>query len=74
MNIKRTTSFVSGFNTNKMFIIILLFFVTVLYYWHFRRSRKTLYEFSDSLPTVGDLPVLGHTHWFIGGPESKSFV
>ncbi|CAG4952015.1 unnamed protein product [Colias eurytheme] len=31
--------------------------------------RRPLYEFSAKLPEVGSLPLLGHTHWFIGGPE-----
>lgn len=54
-----------------MLILLLILLVCVLYYLHFRRSRKLIYEFSKKLPTTGDLPFLGHTHWFIGGPESK---
>lgn len=54
-----------------MLVLVLLLLVSALYYLQFRRSRKLIYEFSETLPTVGDLPLLGHTHWFIGGPESK---
>ncbi|KAL0821796.1 hypothetical protein ABMA28_005208 [Loxostege sticticalis] len=52
-----------------MFVFVLIFMVTVLYYINFRRLRKPLYEFSERMPTIGEVPVLGHTHWFIGGPE-----
>ncbi|RVE41930.1 hypothetical protein evm_013424 [Chilo suppressalis] len=31
--------------------------------------RKHLYQISEILPGVGELPLIGHTHWFIGGPE-----
>ncbi|CAG9788742.1 unnamed protein product [Diatraea saccharalis] len=52
-----------------MLVFTLIFFCAILYYIRFRRMRKPLYEISEVLPSVGDLPVLGHTHWFIGGPE-----
>ncbi|XP_026726456.1 cytochrome P450 4c3-like [Trichoplusia ni] len=52
-----------------MLVLVLLLLVSALYYLHFRRSRKLIYEFSETLPTTGDLPLLGHTHWFIGSPE-----
>lgn len=54
-----------------MIVILFIFLLAVLYYVKFRYSRNFLYAFSKTLPTVGDLPILGHTHWFIGGPESK---
>ncbi|XP_041982348.1 cytochrome P450 4c3-like [Aricia agestis] len=52
-----------------MFIILLLVIFSCVYYMHFRHLRKPLYELSRNLPDIGCLPVLGHTHWFIGGPE-----
>ncbi|KAJ8715081.1 hypothetical protein PYW08_005062 [Mythimna loreyi] len=52
-----------------MFVTVCIFLLAVLYYVKFRYSRNFLYAFSKTLPTVGDLPMLGHTHWFIGGPE-----
>lgn len=56
-----------------MIIVILFVFFSIIYYIHFRRMRKPLYDLSDSLPDHGSLPVLGHTHWFVGGPESKFY-
>ncbi|KAL4703539.1 hypothetical protein ACJJTC_010159 [Scirpophaga incertulas] len=52
-----------------MLVLLLVFVCAILYYLRFRKMRKALYDISNILPTVGDLPVLGHTHWFIGGPE-----
>ncbi|XP_075980701.1 cytochrome P450 4C1-like [Anticarsia gemmatalis] len=52
-----------------MLVITLIFLLTILYYLNFRHSRKLLYKFAETIPSVGELPVLGHTHWFIGGPE-----
>ncbi|KAJ0174625.1 hypothetical protein K1T71_009733 [Dendrolimus kikuchii] len=52
-----------------MFVLVILFIVTLVYYLNFRRSRKPLYELSNCLPNTGCLPILGHAHWFIGGPE-----
>ncbi|KAG6443278.1 hypothetical protein O3G_MSEX002762 [Manduca sexta] len=52
-----------------MLIILSVFFGISLYYMYFRHTRKQLYAFSDSLPSAGSLPVLGHSHWFLGGPE-----
>ncbi|XP_039756608.1 cytochrome P450 4c3-like [Pararge aegeria] len=52
-----------------MFILILLFILSCAYYVYFRQNRKPLYKFSQSLPNTGYLPILGHTHWFLGGPE-----
>jgi hypothetical protein len=54
-----------------MLIIALMFVCAIIYYINFRRMRKPLYDVSEILPSVGDLPVIGHTHWFIGGPESE---
>ncbi|XP_063829591.1 cytochrome P450 4C1-like [Ostrinia nubilalis] len=52
-----------------MFVFVIIFMVAIVYYIHFRHMRKPLYELAEQMPTIGDLPVLGHTHWFIGGPE-----
>ncbi|XP_023942753.2 cytochrome P450 4C1-like [Bicyclus anynana] len=52
-----------------MFIFVLLFLLSCVYYVYFRRMRKPLYELSESLPNTGCLPIIGHTHWFLGGPE-----
>ncbi|XP_063365514.1 cytochrome P450 4g15-like [Cydia amplana] len=52
-----------------MLILLIVFVLSVSYYAYFRRTRGHLYELSRRLPSVGQLPVLGHTHWFIGGPE-----
>ncbi|XP_032519320.2 cytochrome P450 4C1-like [Danaus plexippus] len=52
-----------------MVIIPLLIVLSCIYYVYFRRMRKPLYALSESLPDTGCLPILGHTHWFIGGPE-----
>ncbi|XP_026756515.2 cytochrome P450 4g15-like isoform X2 [Galleria mellonella] len=52
-----------------MIVFILITVCVVLYYIKFRYFRKHLYELSDSLPGVGYLPILGHIHWVIGGPE-----
>ncbi|XP_072944883.1 cytochrome P450 4c3-like [Epargyreus clarus] len=52
-----------------MIVLILIIMISITYYAYFRRMRKPLYELSESLPDTGSLPVLGHTHWFIGGPE-----
>ena len=57
-----------------MFVAVLICLFCCLYYLYFRRKRKQLYEFSKSIPSVGNLPVVGHSHWFIGGPESKIFL
>lgn len=54
-----------------MIVIVCLFILAIAYYVHFRRSRKLLYELSGRLLDVGDMPILGHSLWFIGGPESK---
>lgn len=54
-----------------MFVLALILLVLVVYYLKYRRSRKLLYEFSKGLHSTGELPIIGHTHWFIGGPESK---
>ncbi|XP_045522476.1 cytochrome P450 4c3-like isoform X1 [Pieris brassicae] len=52
-----------------MLIILFVCVIVIIYYAYFRWSRKAIYDFSETLPNVGSLPVLGHTHWFIGGPE-----
>nr|XP_049703317.1 cytochrome P450 4c3 [Helicoverpa armigera]WRX05951.1 CYP4AU1 [Helicoverpa armigera] len=52
-----------------MLVLLLIVVLAALYYVKFRHSRKLLYQFSETLPNVGDLPLIGHTHWFIGGPE-----
>ncbi|XP_047992299.1 cytochrome P450 4C1-like isoform X2 [Leguminivora glycinivorella] len=52
-----------------MLIVIIVFVLSVCYYAYFRSTRRHFYELSRKLPSVGELPVLGHTHWFIGGPE-----
>ncbi|XP_049875697.1 cytochrome P450 4C1-like [Pectinophora gossypiella] len=52
-----------------MLVFTLVFFTAFLYYIYFRRIRKPLYELSDTLSNIGSLPLIGHTHWFIGGPE-----
>lgn len=54
-----------------MIVVVFLFLLAIVYYVHFRRSRKLLYELSGRLLDVGVIPILGHSHWFIGGPESK---
>lgn len=57
-----------------MIVIVLLFLIALIYYLYFRRSRKLLYELSEKLLDVGMTPVLGHSLWFIGGPESKIYL
>ncbi|XP_063537297.1 cytochrome P450 4g15-like [Cydia strobilella] len=52
-----------------LLILLIVFALSVSYYAYFRSTRGHLYELSRRLPSVGQLPVLGHTHWFIGGPE-----
>ncbi|VVD01184.1 unnamed protein product [Leptidea sinapis] len=52
-----------------MFIVFLIILTVIAYYINFRRIRKPLYELSGKLPDIGSFPILGHTHWFIGGPE-----
>ncbi|XP_045774553.1 cytochrome P450 4C1-like [Maniola jurtina] len=52
-----------------MLSLVILFLLSCAYYIYFRRIRKPLYELSQSLPNIGCLPIIGHTHWFIGGPE-----
>ncbi|CAB3253368.1 unnamed protein product [Arctia plantaginis] len=52
-----------------MFVLTLILFILVVYYLKYRRSRKLLYKFSEGLHSTGELPIIGHTHWFIGGPE-----
>ncbi|XP_061718569.1 cytochrome P450 4C1-like isoform X2 [Cydia pomonella] len=52
-----------------MLILLIVFVLGVSYYAYFRSTRGHLYELSRRLPSVGQLPLLGHTHWFIGGPE-----
>ncbi|KAF9416789.1 hypothetical protein HW555_005919 [Spodoptera exigua] len=52
-----------------MLVIILICLIAIAFYIKFRYSRFSLYKFAKTFPTDGDLPILGHTHWFIGGPE-----
>ncbi|XP_059052592.1 cytochrome P450 4C1-like [Achroia grisella] len=52
-----------------MIVFILIILCVILYYLKFRYFRKHLYELSNRLPAVGSLPIVGHTHWAIGGPE-----
>ncbi|XP_022822866.1 cytochrome P450 4c3-like [Spodoptera litura] len=52
-----------------MLVVILICIIAVALYIKFRYSRIPLYKFAETWPTYGDLPILGHTHWFIGGPE-----
>nr|XP_026495579.1 cytochrome P450 4C1-like [Vanessa tameamea] len=52
-----------------MLVIVLFLLFLSVYYVYFRHTRKPLYVLSESLPDTGYLPILGHTHWFIGGPE-----
>lgn len=54
-----------------MFVFVLVSVCAIIYYLNFRRLRKPLYDVSENLPNIGNLPVIGHTHWFIGGPESE---
>ncbi|CAH2092957.1 unnamed protein product [Euphydryas editha] len=52
-----------------MLVIVLFLLLLSVYYIYFRRMRKPLYELSESLPNIGYLPIIGHIHWFVGGPE-----
>ncbi|XP_060804887.1 cytochrome P450 4C1 [Amyelois transitella] len=52
-----------------MIVFLLVFILAVFFYVKYRGGRKQLYELSDILPGPGCVPVIGNSHWFIGGPE-----
>lgn len=54
-----------------MFVFMILSIVVLSYYMYFRSTRRSFYEFCKTIPDVGSFPILGHMHWFVGGPESE---
>ncbi|XP_053610616.1 cytochrome P450 4c3-like isoform X2 [Plodia interpunctella] len=52
-----------------MIVLLLVSLIAIIIYWKYRRDRKHLYELSNILAGPGCVPVLGHSHWFIGSPE-----
>ncbi|XP_058817444.1 uncharacterized protein LOC131680752 [Topomyia yanbarensis] len=60
--------------SNMFGLLFTLFLITTLsYYYHFRRSRKRLYELAAKLPGPLDLPLIGITHLAFRGSPTETF-